>query len=162
MNPDIQGTLTYMSLVGVESVDAIYSSHNIEHVFPHEVPLVLVEFFRFLKPEGVVVITCPDLQSVCEAVLQDRLLDPLYESPADPIAALDILYGHRDLIQQGNHFMVHKCGFTYSALGSAFMATGFKEIIGGQRPANFDLWLVAFKTNIGKEQALLRAKQFLP
>ena len=30
-----------MSAVETNSVDAIYSSHNIEHVFPHEVPIVL-------------------------------------------------------------------------------------------------------------------------
>jgi SAM-dependent methyltransferase len=162
VQPDIQGTLTDMKLVGTESVNAIYSSHNIEHVFPHEVPLVLAEFHRVLKPDGFVVITCPDLQSVCEAVLQDKLLEPLYHSPAGPIAAIDILYGHRASMQAGNHFMAHKCGFTYSALGGAFMGAGFKEIIGGQRPANFDLWLVAFKDDVGQEEAISIAKNFLP
>ena len=45
-NPDIVGTLTDMSLVETGSVDAIYSAHNIEHVYPHEVPIVLNEFYR--------------------------------------------------------------------------------------------------------------------
>tara|TARA_B110000008_G_C16612067_1_gene420898 strand:+ start:309 stop:419 length:111 start_codon:yes stop_codon:yes gene_type:complete len=35
-----------MSLVETGSVDAIYSAHNIEHVYPHEVPIVLNEFYR--------------------------------------------------------------------------------------------------------------------
>ena len=38
VNPDIVGTLTDMSLVESSSVDAIYSSHNIEHIYPHEIP----------------------------------------------------------------------------------------------------------------------------
>ena len=47
---------------------------------PHEVPIALREFYRVLKEDGMVVITCPDLQSVCEAVVQDKLLEPLYKS----------------------------------------------------------------------------------
>jgi SAM-dependent methyltransferase len=162
VKPDILGTLTDMTLVDSESVDAIFSSHNIEHVFPHEVPLALAEFHRVLKPDGIVVLTCPDLQVVCEAVARDKLLDPLYESPAGPISPIDILYGHRGYIQQGNHFMAHKCGFTYSALGGSFLAAGFKEIFGGRRPANFDLWLVAFKAKTSPQQAQLISATFLP
>jgi len=162
VNPDILGTLTDMTLVASESIDAIFSSHNIEHVFPHEVPLVLAEFHRVLRPEGIVVITCPDLQVVCEAVAQDKLLEPLYESPAGPISPIDILYGHRGYMEQGNHYMAHKCGFTYSVLGGAFLGAGFKEIFGGRRPANFDLWLVAFKADTSPEQAKEIATTFLP
>ena len=51
VNPDIEGTLTDMSEVKTSSVDAIYSSHNIEHVYPHEVPIVLQEFYRVLKED---------------------------------------------------------------------------------------------------------------
>jgi hypothetical protein len=38
--PDIVGTLTDMHAVATGSVDAIYSAHNIEHVFPHVVRLI--------------------------------------------------------------------------------------------------------------------------
>lgn len=162
VNPDILGTLTDMTLVASGSVDAIFSSHNIEHIFPHEVPLALAEFHRVLKPEGIVVMTCPDLQVVCEAVANNKLLEPLYESPAGPIAPIDILYGHRGYIAQGNHFMAHKCGFTYSVLGDVFMGAGFKEIFGGRRPQNFDLWVVAFKSDTNPELASQIASTFLP
>jgi predicted SAM-dependent methyltransferase len=50
--PDIEGTLTDMHAVATGSVDAIYSSHNIEYVFPHEVEAVLLEFYRVLKKDG--------------------------------------------------------------------------------------------------------------
>ena len=65
VQPDIIGTMTDMSAVADASVDAIFSSHNIEHLYPHEVPLALAEFKRVLRPDGFAVITCPDLQSVC-------------------------------------------------------------------------------------------------
>ena len=33
--PDITGTMTDMSGVASASVDAVFSSHNIEHLYPH-------------------------------------------------------------------------------------------------------------------------------
>jgi predicted SAM-dependent methyltransferase len=49
VNPDIVGTLTDMKLVETGSVDAIYSSHNIDHIYPHEVLIALKEFYRVLN-----------------------------------------------------------------------------------------------------------------
>ena len=69
-----------MSAVTDKSVDAIFSSHNIEHVYPHEVGQVLNEFLRVLSDDGFVVLTCPDLQAVCEVVAADKLLEPIYRS----------------------------------------------------------------------------------
>jgi Methyltransferase domain len=79
-----------MSAVADKSVDAIFSSHNIEHVYPHEVAQVLNEFLRVLSDDGFVVLTCPDLQAVCEFVAADKLLEPIYESPVGPISPLDV------------------------------------------------------------------------
>jgi len=62
VKPDIIGTMTDMSSVQSASMDAIFSSHNIEHLYPHEVALALSEFKRVLKPDGFLVVTCPDLQ----------------------------------------------------------------------------------------------------
>jgi predicted SAM-dependent methyltransferase len=76
--PDIVGSMTEMTAVASESVDAIFSSHNIEHLEAHEVPVALAEFLRVLKPGGFAVITCPDLQSVCALVAEGKLLDPCY------------------------------------------------------------------------------------
>ncbi len=162
VKPDILGTLTDMALVESGSVDALFSSHNIEHVYPHEVHLALREFHRVIKDDGMVVITCPDLQSVCAAVAQDRLLDPLYESPAGPISAIDILYGYRTSIARGNTYMAHKCGFTYSTLNNAFREAGFACSFGGSRPEHYDLWLMAFKTQRSNEEMMQIAKAYLP
>lgn len=145
VKPDIVGAMTDMRLVPTASMDALYSSHNIEHVYPHEVSIVLKEFHRVLKADGFVVLTCPDIQTVCEAVVQDKLLEPLYVSPAGPIAPLDILYGHRASMAQGNLHMAHKCGFTYSALLGAFLQAGFACVIGGRQTLAFNLWLLAHK-----------------
>ena len=145
VNPDIVGTLIDMKSVETASVDAVYSSYNIDHIYPHQVPIALREFHRVLKEDGIVVIRCPDIQKVCEAVAQDKLLEPLYESPAGPISPIDILFGNRKAIAKGNEYMAKKGGFTYSVLNSAFEEAGFKARCGGRVQNNWHLVLVAFK-----------------
>jgi SAM-dependent methyltransferase len=161
VNPDIVGTLLDMSAVETGSVDAIYSAHNIEHVFPHEVPIVLKEFHRVLKDDGMVVLVCPDLQSVCEAVVDDKLLQPLYESAVGPISPIDILYGHRPAIARGNEYMAHKGGFTYSVLNDAFIEAGFKMNYGGRNPDRWELFIISFKQEKLQEEINTIAKPFL-
>ena len=165
VKPDIEGTLTDMSLVKTGSVEAIYSSNNIEHVYPHEVPIVLKEFYRVLKDDGIVVITCPDLQGVCEAVVKDGLLEPLYETQeGHQISPIDILYGWRLPISQGNEYMAHKGGFTYSSLNSSFFKAGFKARYGGRvnEQGVPNLFLVAFKQKVPEEEIKKIANPFFP
>lgn len=162
VNPDVVGTMTDMSAVATASVDAIFSSHNIEHLYPHEVPIALAEFKRVLRSDGFVVITCPDLQSVCALVAQGKLTEPAYISPAGPIAPLDILYGHRPPMSQGNLYMSHRCGFTLNVLLGTLESAGFAKVVGNCRPNYFDLWALACASDVGHEQLLNLAKQYLP
>ena len=141
VKPDLVGTMTDMSAVTPASVDALFSSHNIEHLYPHEVPMALAEFKRVLKPDGFVVITCPDLQSVCELVAQDKLTEPAYTSPAGPITPLDILFGHRPPMARGNLYMAHRCGFTQKVLTGTLQAAGFATVAAKRRGhPYYDLW----------------------
>ena len=39
VDPDIEATMTDLSVIEDKSYDAIYSSHNIEHLYAHEVEL---------------------------------------------------------------------------------------------------------------------------
>lgn len=146
VKPDIVGTMTNMAAVEAQSVDALFSSHNIEHLYIHEVPLALAEFLRVLKIDGFAVITCPDLQSVAALVAQGILTEPAYLSPQGPIAPMDILYGFRPALAAGNLFMAHRCGFTERVLTNSLMACGFASVVSRRRPAAFDLWAVAAKS----------------
>ena len=154
--PDIVGTMLDMSAVADASVDALFSSHNIEHLYPHEVPLALSEFKRVLKSDGFVVVTCPDLQSVCALIAEDKLTDPAYTSPAGPIAPLDILYGHRPALARGNLYMAHRCGFTQKVLTGTLQMAGFARVAAMRRGhSNYDLWALA--TVQAMDEAELRA-----
>ena len=153
VQPDLVGTMTDMSSVASESVEAVFSSHNIEHLYPHEVPVALSEFLRVLKSDGIAVITCPDLKSVCALIAEDKLTDPAYTSPAGPIAPLDILYGLRTSMARGNLYMAHRCGFTQKVLTATLKACGFKSVASKSRGyPHFDLWAVASKQELTKEQ----------
>ncbi len=162
VNPDIVGTLIDMKSVETASMDAVYSSYNIDHIYPHQVPIALREFYRVLKEDGIVVITCPDIQSVGEALTQDKLLETLYELPGGPVTAFDILYGHRQTTVDGNIYMIHKGGFTYSLLDRKFHKAGFKVRYGGRRPQGYDLFLVAFKQKIPEEEIKKIGNPFIP
>lgn len=112
IQPDLDGTMTDMSSVSSKLVDAVFSSHNIEHLYPNEVPVALSECLLVLKPDGIAVNTWSDLQAVCALVAEDKLTEPAYTSPAGPIAPLDIHYGHRPSLSAGNLYMAHRCVFT--------------------------------------------------
>ena len=146
VNPDIVGTLTEMSSVKTGSVDAVYSAYNIDHIYAHEVPIAFKEFHRVLNDDGIVVLRCPDIQTICEVIAQDKLLEPLYESPIGPIYPIDILFGNRQQISDGKLFMAKKVGFTYSVLNQTFREAGFQARYGGRMPINGgELAIVAFK-----------------
>lgn len=162
VNPDIVGTLTDLSSVKTASIDAVYSAFNIDHIYPHEVPIALQEFYRVLRDDGIVVITCPDMQGVCEAISKDRLIHVLYESSSGPISPIDVLFGNRREISAGNEYMAKKGGFTYSELDRVFFEAGFKTRVGGRREEMYELFLVAFKQEKSKEQIQKIAIPFIP
>jgi len=139
LDPDVVGSMTDMSALASASMDAIVSSHNIEHLSPHQVPLALAEFRRVLKEDGIVVITCPDLQSVAARVAVGELVTPLYQSPA------------------GKDYMAHRCGFTLQVLIDTLHAAGFPRATGMARAETFDLWVLASKHYCSDEKLLAMA-----
>lgn len=160
VQPDIIGTMTDMSRVESESVDAIFSSHNIEHLYPHEVSIALKEFIRVLKPHGFAVITCPDLKSVARLIADDKLTEPAYESPAGPIAPLDILYGYRRSMALGNLYMAHRCGFTEKVLRGSLLSNGFKSVGTFSIESAFELWAVGFKHELLEEELNQHVREY--
>jgi SAM-dependent methyltransferase len=142
-HPDIVGTITDMNAVATESMDAVYSAHNVEHLFPHEVEIALKEFHRVLRPDGFALVTCPDLQAACRLVAEDKLLEPAYTSDVGPISPIDMLYGFRGQTVTGNAYMAHKCGFTRSVLIGALLRAGFRTVAAAAD--KFALWAIARK-----------------
>src|ERR1700757_367954 len=61
VRPAFVGSMTNMhSQFSAGSFDAIWSSHSLEHLHNHEIPLALGEFRRVLRSDGFALISCPD------------------------------------------------------------------------------------------------------
>jgi ubiquinone/menaquinone biosynthesis C-methylase UbiE len=157
--PDIVASITDMAAVPDGSFDALFSSHNLEHLYPHEVPAALREFHRVLGPDGFAVVTCPDLKAVARLVAEDRLADPVYVSPAGPITPLDMLYGHGASIERGNNYMAHRGGFTAKTLIAALQEAGFVRVVAKEIGGNLTLWALASKRQLSPKAAVALAKE---
>lgn len=140
MLPEVVADIVHMPEVPSESVDAVWSSHNIEHVFAHQVPRVFGEFFRVLRPGGEALVTTPDLQRAAERIATGRLEDPLYEADAGPITPLDMVYGHGGSIAEGFEFMAHRTGFTSRTLTARLRDAGFADVQVRREPGDRALW----------------------
>ena len=97
---------------------------------------------------------------VAKAIVEGNYLKKLYDSPAGPIAPIDILYGHRASIAAGNEYMAHKCAFTLEALMGVLKGAGFGTIVGGR--GDFNLYALAMKPENLDELAEKRLKDHLP
>jgi len=163
VKPDILGSITNLSAIEDASVDAVFSSHNIEHLYPHEVPIALKEFLRVLRPSGFIIVTCPDLQEVCRLVAEDKLLESAYTSPAGPITPLDMLYGFRSAMANGNLYMAHRCGFTQSVLAKTLHGSGFLSVACKRRKhPHYDLYALATKNEIDQSVLQNLAEEHFP
>lgn len=140
---DILCPLTDLAPVATGSIDAVWSSHNLIHLYRHEVPLALSEFLRVLRPGGLLLASVLDLRRVCESIAAGALDDEVYRAPSGPITPLDMLYGHVASIGQGAGYMTHRSGFTSTTLGNLLVDAGFFGVEVSQ--AGFDLQARAYK-----------------
>lgn len=143
VGPDIIGTMCDLGGIADGSVEAVFSSHNLEHLDAHEVPVALAEFRRVLSPDGFLLVTLPDLAQIAAAICRSRPDEPLFQSGIGPITALDLLYGHRGQIAGGNPFMAHRTAFTAATLQEALEKAGFAEVM-VRADRNYNLWAYAF------------------
>jgi SAM-dependent methyltransferase len=142
VRPDIVGSITDLGAVSDASVDALWSSHNLEHLDSFDVPKAMAEFRRVLRPNGFALISVPDMKAIAIHIVNDQLTDTLYHSAAGPITPLDVIFGHQKSIERGNRFMAHRTGFSASTLGRALATAGFDEVR-VHEGSRWDLWAIA-------------------
>jgi SAM-dependent methyltransferase len=126
--PDIVADIVDMPVVESASVDAVWSSHNLEHVFAYQVPLALGEFRRVLRPGAVAHIQVPDVLVPVREVMRGKLEQVLYESPAGPVKPIDMLFGFGPAIANGKHHMAHRTAFTRDSLAWKLKAAKFADV----------------------------------
>lgn len=158
--PDILGTLLDMSEVPDASVDAVFTSHTLEHLYAHEIPLALAEMRRVLRKDGIALSTVPDLQAAAKMIADDRMFETAYESPAGPITPFDIVYSYHGFVGRDRPYMAHHSGFTLTTLVQAFKDAGFRGVIGIR--GSFNLWVLAMELPQTEETLRRLAAEFVP
>ncbi len=143
--PDIVASMTDMAVVPDGSMDAVWSSHTLEHLYAHDVQTALREYLRVLRPGGVAAVIVPDLQMVARRVADDILDEPVYMSVAGPILPMDMIFGYQPALAAGKLFMAHKTGFTLKSLGRAFTGVGFEPVLIARDAERYELRVIAYR-----------------
>ena len=148
VNPDIVSSIQDMSVIDSDTFDAVYSSHNIEHIHSFDVHKTFSEINRVLNNDGFLILTCPDLKAVCSLIADGKILDKLYDSPSGPIYPLDIISGHQKSLFLGKNFMAHKNGFTVESITAFMQSSNFMSFIVGEAVGSLALWSIAYKNKV--------------
>ncbi len=141
--PDIVGDMRNLNFLESQSFAAIYSSHNVEHLYTFEVLPCLRGFFRILQEDGFFRVRVPDIQIIAQLIAKEGLDVVLYTSPSGPIQPLDVLYGHAASLKKGETHMGHKTAFTATHMAKLLWAAGFRDIQIERR--NFELFGKAWR-----------------
>ena len=102
-----------LSIFDDNSVDLIYACHLLEHFGRHEYENVLKEWYRVLKPKGILRIAVPDFEKIVQ----------IYSERKDLELVLGLLVGGQDY-PENTHYMV----FDYESLSRVLKEIGFKNI----------------------------------
>jgi len=128
VKPDITGTLADMKAVKTGSMDAIWCHHLLQRFFLHDVEQGLRECYRVLKENGFLLMALPDGQTAGAYLANNKPADPVYQSGAGPISALDMLYGYGPALRDGKLHLAHRSAFTADMLGLMLRDSGFTNI----------------------------------
>lgn len=101
-------------------VNEIYASHLIEHFTRLEWKKIKKDWFRVLKPNGLLHILCPDLEQICKGFLEKKEIRWCIES--NEMSWIEMIYGGQEPYGKGEE---HKNGFTMDKLKKDLEEEGF-------------------------------------
>ncbi|NJO51292.1 MAG: methyltransferase domain-containing protein [Leptolyngbyaceae cyanobacterium RM2_2_4] len=116
---DYVGDASDLSQFAEDSIEVIYASHVLEHFyynFDNELINTLTEWHRVLKPGGKLLVSVPDLKTLCWLYLNPNLM------PIERIQLMRIMFGG-----QMNEYDIHKVGFDFGTLGLYLDEVGFQD-----------------------------------
>lgn len=137
--PDIVASIAHVPMLADGTADAIWCAHCLEHLYAHEAPRVLAESLRLLKPGARLFLIVPDAMTAAALVAADRAEETIYNSPAGPVTALDMLYGHGPALARGNMAMAHRTCFTAKSLSRLLTQAGFDAVIVTRKKKTYEL-----------------------
>jgi SAM-dependent methyltransferase len=132
VTPDVNCDIRKLTVFDTDYADEILAVHVIEHFWRWEVEDILAEWVRVLKPNGKLILECPNLISACEEFLKDP------EAGSSPHQrgqkTMWVFYGDP---RWRDPLMVHRWGYTPKSLATIMNAAGLSQL--KQEPAQFKL-----------------------
>lgn len=107
-------------------VDEIISVHVIEHIMPDQVPILMKEWLRVLKPGGFVAVEWPDILKMCRYIVQDP--SRLYSSDKR-VRKRGIAGIFGDIARYQDPVMLHKWGYSADSMSLLFKDAGFTTTV---------------------------------
>lgn len=144
---DIKCDIVKLAGVPDSSVNCIWASHVVEHLYWHELPETFGNFMRVLKPNGCAIVIVPDLGAIADRI-KDGLLEPVREYNNCSLAPIDFIFGGREYHARDGIGQLHKTGFTSKSMGQILNNLGIKSYI---REQNFQVFAVCYKDEIDTE-----------
>jgi predicted SAM-dependent methyltransferase len=121
--------MSKLSMFKDNEVDLIYNCGTFEYFDLQDAPKVLQEWYRVLKPGGVLQISVPDFESVVKVYLSNGK-DILGEG------ILGLIYGRWPIkdINNDDQILYHKMIYDFKSLSNILSKAGFKNI----KPYNWE------------------------
>lgn len=102
-----------LSFIENNSVEVVYTCHVLEHFKRRQTLQVLKEWYRVLKPEGILRIAVPDFEAICK----------VYEKYKDLSLVIGPLFGRQDYL-----YNIHYNMFDFNSLNKTLNEAGFNKV----------------------------------
>ena len=130
VNPDICCDAKQMNTLPASKYDAVFCSHTLEHFYRHDVDWVLRGFRHVLKRDGFANVIVPDMMTLIKRMNESGadIGDVWYHASGSAITFHDVMYGWHRMMESGNLYYAHKCGFSQKTLNAALRRAGFASV----------------------------------
>jgi predicted SAM-dependent methyltransferase len=110
---DIVANCVSMPMIGSNDAECVYASHVLEHLnYNTELPVALAEICRVLTPGGTLMLSVPDLQTLC------WLFGMPHFGARERYHIMDTMFGGGE----------HRAGLTEENLSPVLAKAGFQDI----------------------------------
>lgn len=117
---DIVHDITDLPMFKDDSADEIRASHVIEHILTNKIIKTLAEWYRVLKPNGLLRIYCPDAEKIAKDFIEGKI-------PCEEFSRL--LFGNQEYGEN-----VHRIALNRKRLDEMVESTGFEIVNRDPRP----------------------------
>lgn len=125
---DVIHDLTKPLPYGDDTADEIVAIHLFEHFFPDDVPNVLADWRRVLKPGGKLILEMPDIYKSAKNLVAE------VEAGCFPSNQWSMFPIYGDCPEK-SLFECHKWGWTYITIKPVIEAAGFAKVV--ERPTEW-------------------------